>query len=71
MPPNSERSNLALALSVGAVITSNIGGGILLGYFLDRWLKTSPWLSVTGLILGTITAFIGLFRIMSKLNRTE
>jgi ATP synthase protein I len=71
MPPKPERSSLALALSVGGVITSNIGGGILIGYFLDRWLNTSPWLSVTGLVLGTVVAFVGLFRIMSRLNRME
>ncbi|HKX30143.1 MAG TPA: AtpZ/AtpI family protein [Blastocatellia bacterium] len=71
MPPKPEPSKLALAFTVGSLITSNIVGGILLGYFLDRWLKTAPWLSVSGLILGTIGAFAGLIHTMSKLNRDE
>lgn len=30
-------------------------GGI--GYALDRWLETSPWLLVSGLILGIVVGF--------------
>ena len=71
MGDKSEQSKLALAFSVGTVITSNIVGGILIGYFLDRWLKTAPWMIVTGLILGTISAFIGLYRIVNQLNRSD
>jgi F0F1-type ATP synthase assembly protein I len=69
MPKDSEQSKFALAFAVGGIIAYNISGGIILGYLLDRWLKTSPWLSVTGLILGTIGAFAGLYRIMSRLNQ--
>jgi F0F1-type ATP synthase assembly protein I len=69
MPENSEQSKFALAFAIGGIIAYNISGGIILGYILDRWLKTSPWLSITGLILGTIGAFVGLYRIMSRLNR--
>jgi ATP synthase protein I len=69
MPENSEQSKFALAFAIGGIIAYNISGGIILGYLLDRWFNTSPWLSITGLILGTIGAFIGLYRIMSKLNQ--
>ena len=68
MTKKSESSNLALAFSVGAIITSNIIGGIIAGYFLDRWLGSSPWLVVTGLVLGTINAFWRIYRIMLQLG---
>jgi F0F1-type ATP synthase assembly protein I len=71
MSDKPEPSKLALAFSVGTVLTSNIVGGIVIGYFLDRWLKTDPWLAVTGVILGTTSAFIGLYRIMNRLNRSD
>lgn len=29
--------------------------GSALGYGLDSWLGTSPWLLITGLVLGTVT----------------
>ncbi|MGH9834507.1 MAG: AtpZ/AtpI family protein [Blastocatellia bacterium] len=71
MSDESEQSKLALAFSVGTIITSNIVGGIVVGYFLDRWLETKPWMIVTGAILGTIGAFLGLYRIMNRLNRSD
>jgi ATP synthase protein I len=69
MAQQSEQSKLALALSVGAVITSNVVGGLVAGYFLDRWLQTGPWLIVVGLVLGVVSAFAGLYRIMARLNQ--
>jgi len=68
MTKKTEQNKFALALSVGAVISTNIVGGIIIGYLLDRWLNTAPWMIVTGLILGTIGAFIAVYRIMSQLN---
>lgn len=65
----NEGSRFALALSVGTVITSNIIGGVVLGYLMDRWLLTDPWFITTGLILGAISAFIGIFRILNRLNK--
>jgi len=68
MSRQSEQSRFALAFSVGTIITSNIVGGIIAGYLLDRWLGTRPWLVVTGLVLGTISAFAGLYRVMKRLG---
>lgn len=71
MPPNREQRKLALALSVGTIITSNVVGGIIVGYALDRWWNTAPWLMVVGIVLGTVGAFVGLYRIMARLNRDD
>ena len=71
MPRESGPSKLALAFSVGTLITSNIVGGIFLGYWLDRWLETAPWLIVTGLLLGTVGAFVSLIRVIGRLNRPD
>lgn len=38
------------------------------GYLLDRWLETSPWLMVGGIILGSVVGFYEFIRIVSKLN---
>lgn len=55
-------------MTVGTLIASNIVGGLAAGYFLDRWLQTSPWLLIAGTILGTVGAFASLYRIMSRLD---
>jgi ATP synthase protein I len=68
MSRNSDQSKFALAMTVGTLIASNIVGGLAAGYFLDRWLQTSPWLLIAGTILGTVGAFASLYRIMSRLD---
>lgn len=39
------------------------------GYLLDRWLDTSPWLLVAGAVLGGIAFFVQIFRVLAQLNR--
>ena len=71
MTKKPESSKMSLAFSVGGILTSNIIGGIVLGYFLDRWLGSSPWLVVVGLVVGTINAFWRLYRVMLQLGNDE
>ncbi len=60
---------LALAASVSTNLAAPIVGGIVLGYFLDEWLGTKPWLVLVGSLLGTTGAFLALYRIVNKLNQ--
>jgi ATP synthase protein I len=71
MSDGSEQSKLALTLSVVTLFSSNILGGILVGYLLDRWLNTGPWMVIIGIVLGLTIAIIGLIRIMNRLNRDD
>lgn len=54
----------AAAFSLFASVVS-LGG---LGWILDRWLNTSPWLVVSGVVLGAIVGFYQFVRLTSKLS---
>lgn len=69
MGEESQQKRLTLAWSAGVTISSQVVGGLLLGYLLDRWLGTDPWLSVVGLVLGTLSGFIGLYRLVLRLDK--
>ena len=71
MNDGSEQSKLTLTLTVVTLFSSNILGGILVGYLLDRWLGTDPWMIITGITLGLISAIIGLIRILNHLSRGD
>ena len=71
MSNSSEQSNLAMALTVVTLFSSNILGGILVGYLLDRWLNTGPWMVITGIILGLTSAIVGLVRVLNRLSRSD
>ncbi len=55
-------------LNVGLVFPAAIAVGYGLGYLLDRWLGTAPWLVVALSIAGAAAAFINLFRVVSRLE---
>jgi F0F1-type ATP synthase assembly protein I len=71
MSDRSEQSKLAQTLTVVTLFSSNILGGILVGYLLDRWLNTGPWMVIIGVVLGLTSAIIGLVRILNRLTRSD
>ncbi|MGE0885107.1 MAG: AtpZ/AtpI family protein [Blastocatellales bacterium] len=63
---NSQQSKLTAAMAAGGMVSSNIAGGVILGYLLDRWLKTAPWLLITGVVLGLVGALIGVYKVSAR-----
>jgi F0F1-type ATP synthase assembly protein I len=43
---------------------------VLIGYFLDKWLKTTPWLLVAGAVLGMGLGFYLFFKALSAIGRS-
>jgi len=58
-------ANLGFTMVVATAI------GLALGYHLDKWLKTSPWLMILFLLFGIAAGFINLFREASPGKKRE
>ncbi len=41
---------------------------MIVGWLLDRWLNTSPWLVVAGIVLGATVGFYQFIRLISKVS---
>ena len=56
------RRGLALAGRVGVemVVATVVGTG--LGYLVDQWLGTGPWLMIVGVLLGGTAGILSIFR---------
>ena len=52
----------AAAITLFAAVASFCG----LGYLLDRWLGTEPWLLVGGIVLGSALGLFEFVRLSSK-----
>ena len=52
---------------IGISIIGCIVVGILLGWLLDRWLGTSPWLIIVFTLLGIAAAFKSIFEFAKKM----
>jgi len=57
--------------SVGMTFVVATAGATIGGYFMDRWLGTTPWFTLIGIGVGVAAGFRGLFRSVKKAERQE
>jgi ATP synthase protein I len=72
MAPTREPSawhGLAELTSIGMAMVLATILGLAAGYYADRWLGTSPWLMLLGLVLGIIAGFVSMFRSVKAAER--
>ena len=61
----NRKSGIAYAAAIS--LFAAVVGGLIIGWLLDRWLGTRPWLLVGGVILGAAAGFYEFIRATSKL----
>lgn len=62
----NRKSGLAYAAAFS--LFAAVLGGLVIGWLLDRWLGTQPWLLLTGIILGSAAGLYEFIRSSSKLT---
>jgi ATP synthase protein I len=60
---------LGILSGVGLTLVISTVLGLWGGYVLDRWLGSSPWLTLVGLLLGIASGFVNLFRAVGLFDR--
>jgi ATP synthase protein I len=62
----NRKSGLAYAAAFS--LFAAVASGLLVGWLLDRWLGTRPWLLVTGIVLGAVAGFYEFIRAAAKIS---
>jgi len=60
---------MAAVSSLALILPSSIAVGLAIGYLLDRWFKTEPYLLLIWLVFGIISGLLNLFRGIRKYLR--
>ncbi len=70
--PDREEENVTRksGLVYAAVLSFVLSTVVLMGFgwALDRWLDTSPWLVVSGIVVGAGVGFYQFIRLLSRLS---
>lgn len=67
--PVEQLKKFGWATALGLVFLSNVAAGVLIGYYLDRWLGTSPWLFLLFLFIGMAAAIYNVLRIAARMEK--
>jgi ATP synthase protein I len=62
----NRRSGMAYAAALSLFFS--VMSFCAIGYFLDRWLGTRPWLLVAGIVLGAAIGFFEFVRLISRIS---
>jgi ATP synthase protein I len=62
----NRKAGVAYAAAVS--LFASVVSGLIIGWLLDRWLGTKPWLLVVGIVLGAAAGFYEFIRATSKLS---
>jgi ATP synthase protein I len=62
---------LARLSTIGVSLVAATAIGLAIGYGLDRWFGTNPWLTLTFTLFGIAAGFLNLFRDLGLLGRGQ
>lgn len=65
--PNTNRK-MGIAYAAGLTLFVSVVFLCGVGWLLDRWLGTAPWLMIAGLVLGAVAGFYQFVKLTSKLS---
>ena len=69
--PSGAMEIFGMAGTIGLQLVSATFIGLAMGYFLDKWLGTSPWLLVVFLLLGIVAGFRDVYREAKRIQRGD
>ncbi|MBN2331587.1 MAG: AtpZ/AtpI family protein [Deltaproteobacteria bacterium] len=56
---------------MGLELGISVAIGVAIGYYLDKWLDTSPWLTIFMMLCGVVSGFKRLFYALKEIEKEE
>jgi ATP synthase protein I len=64
----SDKSGLSIAFRIGVELVAALAIGVGIGWALDRWLGSSPWLLILFFVFGAAAGIMNVFRVAKGLG---
>lgn len=66
MPDEEENRKTGFAYAAAITLFASVAAFCALGWFLDKWLGTQPYLLIAGIVLGSADGLFEFVRLSSK-----
>jgi len=66
MPDEDENRKTGFAYAAGITLFASVASFCLIGWLLDKWLGTDPWLLIAGIVVGSAAGLFEFVRLSSK-----
>lgn len=63
------QGNWGFGVRAGVEVFSALVVGVVIGFFLDRWLGTWPWLFLLFFVLGSVAGVLNVYRLFNPRKR--
>ena len=70
-PGSSLQGNWGFGFRAGVEVVSALVVGVGVGFFLDRWLGTWPWLFLLFFVLGSVAGVLNVYRLFNPVKRGQ
>ena len=68
---NENGSNMGSAFKLGTELVSAVAVGTIIGFILDGWFDTKPWLIILFFFLGSIAGISNVIRVAKKMQKKD
>jgi ATP synthase protein I len=65
---DTDASGIGIAMRVGIELAGTLAVGVGIGWLLDRWLGTGPWLLVVFFFLGSAAGVLNVYRAVKHIG---
>ena len=65
----SNAASLGRALKISTELIAAVAVGTTLGFILDNWLDTRPWLTISFFIMGVVAGILNVIKSAKKMHK--
>jgi len=68
---NENSSFMGSAFKLGSELVSAVLVGTIIGFILDTWFDTKPWLIILFFVLGSIAGILNVIKVAKKMQQKD
>ena len=66
---NGQKSSLGVAFKMSTELVSAVAVGTIIGFILDNWFDTKPWLILTFFFVGVVAGIMNVIKSAKKMQK--